>query len=198
MPPPSRRAADRPRRLRIASACSCAIVAAAVVVVVALSGGFATGNNRAAAGGPPTGTGTAVGQAFPAFRLTGTDGRPITNATVAGEKTLVWFTDVTCPPASAGDIARLDTQLGHKRFRVLVVFLNTDPPAPLLTAWRNTYARPDWLLAKAGGTTLAGTVKLSTLDTRYLLDAHGRIITVTNTPDIDDAYLAKLRAKVAA
>jgi cytochrome oxidase Cu insertion factor (SCO1/SenC/PrrC family) len=67
-------------------------VLAVVFVVTASFGLFAC-----APTGDPVGSGSAAGsskrEAFPDFELTGTDGKSVDKAALAGKPSIIWFTD---------------------------------------------------------------------------------------------------------
>jgi cytochrome oxidase Cu insertion factor (SCO1/SenC/PrrC family) len=187
------------RRVQAAVAGSVAIAALLAVIVLTLGAGSAGGGGD---GTVDAGTGTvdatqaSVGKPFPDFTLTAVDGRPVTKASLAGRKAIVWFTDSTCVPCQLGavQVARLDDQLGGEAFHVVAVFVNPAEPTGALRAWRARYARPDWQVAldEQG---LANTLRLRYLDTKVLLDEHGMILDVDPAP-VDTGYVRRLREAV--
>ncbi|HXF72433.1 MAG TPA: TlpA disulfide reductase family protein, partial [Actinomycetota bacterium] len=167
-----------------------------------LSGRREGGTGPAARSGP-AGSGAVLGSSlgpgdrFPAFRLVDADGRRVSNRTLAGEPTLVWFTTSYCVPCQVGArrVAGLDDALGGDAFRVLVVFVDPTEPTSALRSWRSRFGRDDWLLVEDVG--LARVVGLRFLDTKFLLDRAG-VIRDIDVRIADDAYLERIRELVAA
>jgi hypothetical protein len=176
----------------IAAATTMVVVAVFAVIVLALrddtSGSTATGTGGTASG--------AVGTAFPDFTLTGADGTPITRATLAGKKTLIWFTDSSCPdPDGLTRTAALDDELGGQAFTVLAVLVNLRAPSPTQREWRDAFGRPDWLIAPDERGALSTKVGGRALETKFLLDEHGTVLNVT-TDLVTDDYLTALREQI--
>lgn len=185
----ARAARIRRRRTQIATAVTVLVVAVFAVLVLALREDTA----GTAAGGAPSG---AVGTVFPDFTLTGVDGTPITRATLTGKKTLIWFTDSSCPdPDGLTRTAGLDDALGGQAFTVLAVLVNLRTPSPAQRQWRDAFGRPDWLVGADENGQLSSKVGLRALETKFLLDEHGTVLNVT-TSLVTDGYLTALRRQV--
>lgn len=136
-----------------------------------------------------------VGAPFPDFSVTDADGRVVTRQTLAGKPSIVWFTTSYCVPCQVGarPVARLDDELGGDAFNVLVLFVDpSEPPAALLD-WRSRFARADWMVAL--DTTLAGTVDLRFLDSKFLLDGTG-VIRNIDFNIADERYVELVRRQV--
>lgn len=143
----------------------------------------------------PSGTGVEVGAPFPTFSLTDAHGQTVSNATLAGKPSIVWFTTSYCEPCKVGArvVAALDDELGGDAFNVLVLFVDpAEPPAALLD-WRSEVARDDWIVAL--DTALATEVDLRFLDTKYLLDEAG-VIQDIDVNIADQRYVELVRGEV--
>lgn len=138
-----------------------------------------------------------VGERFADFRVTDVDGRIVTNESLRGKPTIVWFTTTYCVPCQVGArvVARLDDDLGGEAFKVLVLFVDPREQPGDLRQWRTEFAREDWTVAL--DTDLATRVELRFLDTKYLLDASGMIQDV-DVQIADDNYLDRIRKVVEA
>lgn len=194
----ARQAAARRRRNLIAVACGAIVVALlGVMVVVVAVNGSSTSDQTSATDGTIESTQAAVGKAFPDFTLTGVDGKKITKASLAGKKTLIWFTDSSCPDADGvQQTAQLDDKLGGQAFHVMAVLVNLRESSPELGEWRDAFGRPDWLVAPDSRGDLTTKVHLQALETKFLLDEHGTVVDVRAdlvTPD----YLNLLRQQAA-
>jgi AhpC/TSA family protein len=177
---------QRRRRTLIATAATALVVAVFAMIVLAV-------RDDASAGRTSSG---AVGSVFPEFTLTGADGTPITRATLAGKKALIWFTDSSCPdPDGLARTAELDDELGGQTFTVLGVLVNLREPSPAEREWRDAFGRPDWLVGPDERGELSSKVGLRTVETKYLLDEHGTVLNVT-TSLVTDGYLTTLREQV--
>lgn len=189
----TQRARVRRKRTLIAMACTAVVVAVFAVVAVAMHD-TTTAPSSAADDATGQAPGT-VGTEFPDFTLTSAGGEQITRASLAGMKTLVWFTDSSCPDADGiARTAALDDQLGRHGFRVLAVLVNLRQPSPLASEWRDAFGRPDWLVTADEQGALSTAVKLPAVETKFLLDEHGTVLNVS-TDLITDQYLALLREK---
>ena len=194
-------ASSSPARLRSRGVLVGAALAAVFLAV--LVGGYALSRDstpepsagaEAATQGPP-----AVGDRFAAFRLAEVDGRSLTLASLEGKPAIVWFTTSYCVPCQVGAraVARLDDELGGKRFNVLVVFVDPQESRSALTGWRERYANPDWLVALDSDAALANDVRLVSLDTKFLLDENGTVRNIDYAVAGDD-YVRLIRKEVDA
>jgi thiol-disulfide isomerase/thioredoxin len=186
----------RRSRARIAVAMSCAIAAAIVIVVIVFSVGSRGGGAQASTGTVDA-TDASVGRIFPDFTMTGLDGKQITKESLSGKKSIVWFTDSTCVPCQLGavKVRQFEESVGGEPLHVFAVFANTRELPSTLTSWRYTYGRADWRMALDARNALTQTVQLQYLDTKFLLDEHGKILDITSRP-VDENYLNLLREKV--
>ncbi|MDQ3767398.1 MAG: TlpA family protein disulfide reductase, partial [Actinomycetota bacterium] len=128
------------------------------------------------------------GNPFPTFSLTEADGRTLTNDSLEGKPSIVWFTTSYCIPCQQGAalVAKLDDELGGDAFDVLVVFVDPGEPTSALTDWRDRFANDDWMVALDDGT-LSQKVGLRYLDSKFQLDAGGTIRNV-DVVQADDNY----------
>jgi cytochrome oxidase Cu insertion factor (SCO1/SenC/PrrC family) len=196
----ARAARSRRQRIRIASGITVVAVCAVGLIVIALTGGFSSAGTSAT-NTTVDSTASSVGKTFPAFTLTSASGGTVTNSALSGQKSLIWFTDTTSDCAScapgATQVEQLDKQLGGNPFRVLLVFVNVDGPASTLTSWRDTYGQPGWIAAIDDQDQLASQVQIPCLDTKFLVDEHGKILNVNSDP-VDSNYLSMLRSKAGS
>jgi len=100
--------------------------------------------------------------------LTEADGRTLTNDSLKGKPSIVWFSTSYCVRAAL--ISRLDDELGGEAFDVLVVFVDPNEPMSALTSWRGEFANEDWTVALDDGNELSEKVGLRFLDSKFLLD----------------------------
>lgn len=142
-------------------------------------------------------TGLAVGNLFPDFRVTEASGHVLTRASLRGKPSIIWFTTTYCVPCQVGakTVADLDDELGGKAFNVLVVFVDPGEPVSEPVRWRSLFANADWLVALDRGLTLTQKVQLRYLDTKYLLDSAGRIVSL-DVSIADDKYVSRVRETV--
>jgi len=138
------------------------------------------------------------GKAFPTFSLTEADGRTLTNDSLKGKPSIVWFTTSYCVPCQQGAalVSQLDDELGGDAFDVLVVFVDPNEPVSALTSWREQFASDDWMVALDDGNELSEKVGLRFLDSKFLLDESGTIRNI-DVVQADDDYLKLLKEKVA-
>ncbi|MGH3757651.1 peroxiredoxin family protein [Actinophytocola sp.] len=186
-------AAQRKRRIRIATASAVTVLAIvfATVVVFQLDG---HDNAQATGSGGVDSTEGSVGRPFPDFELATLDGGKITNESLTGKKTLVWFTDAACAPCQVGavKVRKLNDELKDRAIRVVAVFVNPNEPEAALASWRDKYAGAEWAIALDSAAKLSTSVNLRFLDTKFILDARGTILDVHASP-VDSAYLDLLR-----
>jgi ABC-type cobalt transport system substrate-binding protein len=192
-------ARKRRRRVQVASMVTAGAVIVAIVIVIAVTRGFVGGNDQAA-GSTVTATQGSVGKPFPAFSLAAPGGGQVTKSSLLGKPSIVWFVGADssmCPScaSSALQVRQLDRNLGGSAFRVLLVFVNASGSASTLTAWRNAYGEPNWLVAADGGDQLAVKVKIPCLDTKLVLNRQGNIVGVNSTP-VDASYVSQLRGEL--
>src|SRR5713226_8490738 len=111
-------------------------------------------------------TGVRVGQAFPAFHITSTDGQTVTNASLRGGPAIIWYTTSYCAPCQGGAraVAKLYDQLGGNAFKVLVVFVDPGESTAALGQWRSQFGRPGWIVALDNDGALSKDVRLQYLD----------------------------------
>ncbi len=195
-----RRALRRRGRIYAIGAASVAVLFAALAVFLISKGGSSQPTAGAEASGSyepqvSIGSGTIQqGKPFPAFSVASVDSGVVTKDSLGGKPTIIWFTTSYCLPCQLGaqEVAKFDDQLGGNAFNVLVMFVDpSDRPSALLS-WREKFARPDWIIALDQNDTFARAVNLLALDTKFLLDAQGRLVDV-NTVQADSAYLALLQ-----
>jgi cytochrome oxidase Cu insertion factor (SCO1/SenC/PrrC family) len=193
----ARKRRQRRQRIQVASGITAVAVAAVVLIVIALTGGFSSAGTPATNAAVDS-TPASVGKMFPTFTLTAAAGGSITNHVLTGQKSLIWFTDTSscssCAPG-ATQVGQLDKELGGNAFRVLLVFVNVDGSPSALTSWQDTYGQPGWIAAVDNQDQLASQVQIPCLDTKFLLDEHGKILNVNSDP-VDSSYLSMLQQKV--
>lgn len=138
------------------------------------------------------------GNPFPAFSVTEADGRTLTNGSLEGKPSIVWFTNSYCIPCQQGAalVSELDDELGGDAFDVLVVFVDPSEPTAALTDWRDRFANDDWMVALDSDQKLTKAVGLRFLDSKFLLDESGTIRNI-DVVQADDNYLKLLREEVA-
>lgn len=194
-----RQRAERGRRRRkvvILSGIGAALAAFVVYVLVALgtsTGGTSSSPYSVAPSSNTNGPGhLAVGTPFPRFTMTEVSGNPITNSSLLGRPTLIWFTTSYCVPCQVGAkrVSRLEDDLGPGTLNVVVVFVDPKESPSDLQRWRQQFGRPDWEVGFDNG--LATQIQLQYLDTKYLLDRQG-VIRDVNVNIADDQYLTRLR-----
>jgi len=192
----ARAARTRTRRIYVASTITSVVLLAAVVIFTAVNGGF--GGGATTVGNAVNSTQSSIGKSFPAFTLTTATGSRITKSSLAGHKSLIWFTAMSaCPSCGPGalQVRQIDQQLGGNAFQVLLVFVNVTGPTSDLTSWRDTYGQSNWTVAADNQDQLALKVNIPCLDTKFVLDEHGNILDINSNP-VDSSYLTMLRQKV--
>ena len=136
-----------------------------------------------------------VGNVFPDFSVTDIDGQPISNDTLKGKPTIIWFTATWCTPCQIGAkrVTQFQNELGNNSLNVLVYFLDPNESADDLRNWRSQFGSPNWKLVLDNGPAEKFGIKF--LDSKYLLDKDG-VIKDFNTRIADDKYLALIRSMV--
>jgi len=139
------------------------------------------------------------GNPFPHFSLTEADGRTLTNDSLKGKPSIVWFTTSYCIPCQQGAalVSRLDDELGGEAFDVLVVFVDPNEPMSALTSWRGEFANEDWIVALDDGNDLSEKVGLRFLDSKFLLGENGTIVNI-DVAQADNRYLELVREEVTS
>src|SRR5712691_6402668 len=121
----ARRAAARKRRNRwIVTGGVFAAVFAGVLIILAVAGGSIEPRRNSPVSAPSSfqQTSIRVGAPFPDFRVTdAATGRVVTNASLEGKPTILWFTTSYCVPCQIGArlVTRLEDQIGGKPFNVV-------------------------------------------------------------------------------
>lgn len=142
--------------------------------------------------------GLKVGDTFPDFNVTEVDGKTISNDSLKGKPTIIWFTTSWCVPCQIGalDVSKLDDELSGNTFDVLVVFVDLKETPGDLQLWRKRFAREDWMVAFDNELTkLAARVNLRFLDSKFLLDKNG-VIKNIDFKQADENYLNTIRQTV--
>lgn len=135
-----------------------------------------------------------IGKAFPSFNVVDVDGASITNETLKGKPTILWFTTTWCTPCQIGaqKVTQLNKELG-KPLNVLVFFVDPRESESDLKSWRTKYADADWKLAFNNG--LAEKIGIQFLDSKYLLDKDG-VIKNFDTQLVNQQYLDLIKSTV--
>lgn len=169
----------------------CALPLAVIGLVYFYGGGFADHSSMQQQ--PESGKiGTSAGNIFPDFSIVDIEGASLSNKSLKGSPTIVWFTTTWCTPCQIGakKVAEFNKELGGK-LNILVFFVDPRESENDLRNWRNKYADTDWKLAFNNG--LAEKIGIQFLDSKYLLDKDG-VIRDFNTQIVNDQYLALLRS----
>lgn len=173
----------------------CALPLAVIGLVYFYGGGFADHSSMQQQ--PESGKiGTSAGNIFPDFSVVDIEGASLSNKSLKGNPTIVWFTTTWCTPCQIGakKVAQLQRELGDNRLNVLVFFVDPKESADDLRNWRSQFANPDWKLAFNNG--LAEKIGIRYLDSKYVLDKDG-VIKDFNTRIVDEQYLALIQSSVA-
>jgi thiol-disulfide isomerase/thioredoxin len=138
-----------------------------------------------------------VGNVFPDFSVIDIEGASLSNESLKGKPTIIWFTTTWCTPCQIGakKVAQLQKELGDNKLNILVFFVDSKESAGDLRNWRNQFANPDWKLAFNNG--LAEKIGIRYLDSKYFLGSDG-VIQDFNTSMADDQYLALIRSTANA
>lgn len=107
----------------------------------------------------------------PAFRLSAIGGGTITNETVSGKPTILWFTTTYCVPCQLGaeEVKKIDDDLGGQVFNVVMIFIDPRETDKDLLFWKKNFANEDWLMTH-GNEQLLRDYQIRSLDTQHLLD----------------------------
>ena len=136
-----------------------------------------------------------AGSPFPEFSLVDIDGNKVTNDSLSGKPSILWFTTSWCVPCQIGakEVAKLDDELGGDAFTVLVVFVDPRESADDLRRWKQSFGNNDWVVAFDNQSDpLAQKINLKFLDTKYLIDGSG-IIRDVNLQIANERYLGVVR-----
>jgi peroxiredoxin len=129
----ARRTARRQRTARHAGYAAVGLIAAALVTVAVVSGGASGGGSvdqTTGSGGGPT-----VGAIAPAFALTDVvSGKRVTLSTLAGQKTLLFFSEGVGCQACMVQAADLQRSTALTADGIKLVSVTTDPPGDLAQA----------------------------------------------------------------
>lgn len=143
-------------------------------------------------------TGLNVGDTFPDFSVTDVDGKTITNNSLRGKPTVIWFTASWCIPCQIGakQVSKLENDLGENAFNVLVVFVDPKEQDSDLINWKKQFANNDWRVGFDNKTTpLAQKVNLKFLDSKFILDKNG-VIKNIDFKQADENYLNTIKQVV--
>ena len=180
----ARRRQHRHRLMRWGGIGAVSLIAVALVAVAVVGGGNGTSQGAdnisgATAGGP------ALGTIAPNFSLTNViTGRPVTRASLAGHKTLLFFSEgVGCQPCII-QTADLEKSQAFARTGIRLVSITTDPPSALAQAAGQYAIRtpmladPSTSMSAAYGMLGHGGMQHPTQDGHafMLLDAKGRVL----------------------
>lgn len=179
--------------LLIAVLC-CALPLAVIGLIYFYGGGFTDHSSMQQQ--PESGKiGTSVGNIFPDFSVVDIEGMSLSNKSLKGKPTIIWFTTTWCTPCQIGakKVAQLQNELGGRKLNMLVFFVDPKESADDLRNWRNQFANPDWKLAFNNG--LAEKIGIQFLDSKYLLDKNG-VIKDFNTRIADGQYLSLIQSVV--
>jgi len=176
----ARRRQHRHRLMRWGGIGAVSLIAVALVAVAVVGGSQGADNmSGSAAGGP------ALGTIAPNFSLTNViTGRPVTRASLAGHKTLLFFSEgVGCQPCII-QTADLEKSQAFARTGIRLVSITTDPPSALAQAAGQYAIRtpmladPSTSMSAAYGMLGHGGMQHPTQDGHafMLLDAKGRVL----------------------
>lgn len=143
-------------------------------------------------------TGLNVGDTFPDFSVTDVDGKTITNNSLRGKPTIIWFTASWCIPCQIGakKVSKIENDLGENAFNVLVVFVDLKEQNSDLINWKKQFASSDWIVGFDNKTTpLAQKVNLKFLDSKFILDKNG-VIKNIDFKQADENYLNTIKQVV--
>ena len=186
-----------------------------LVAVLAFCLGLAAYQSRPGKSETNTVQGTEIGGPF---TLTASDGKPFTQANLAGRPYAIYFGFTRCPevcPTTLAKLARLRTRLGRDGEKVAIIFVSVDPghdkPADI-GRYVTLFGTPitgltgnDAQLAaieKAYGVYVAkvpqpgGDYTIDHTAAVYLMGADGQFRTFLDHDETDEASLAKLKQLV--
>lgn len=172
----------------------CALPLAVIGLIYFYGGGF-TDHSSMQQQAESLKVGALVGNIFPVFSVTDVDGASITNETLKGKPTILWFTTTWCTPCQIGakKVAQLQNELGGNELNILVFFVDPRELADDLRNWRSQFANPDWKLAFNNG--LAEKIGIQFLDSKYLLDKDG-VIKNFDTQLVNQQYLDLIKLTI--
>jgi len=184
------------KKTLLAAILCCALPIAVIGLVYFYGGGF-TDHSSMQQQTESRKVSASVGNAFPDFSAIDIEGVSLSNQSLKGKPSIIWFTATWCTPCQIGakKVAQLQRELGDNRLNVLVFFVDPKESADDLRNWRSQFANPDWKLAFNNG--LAEKIDIRYLDSKYLLGNDG-VIKDFNTSIADDQYLALIRSAVNA
>ncbi len=175
----------------------CCVLPLAVIGLIFFYGGGFTDHSSMQQQPESQKVDVSVGNVFPNFSVIDIEGASLSNESLKGKPTIVWFTTTWCTPCQIGakKVAQLQGELGDNKLNVLVVFVDPKESESDLRNWRSQFANPDWKLAFNNG--LAEKIGIRYLDSKYLLGSDG-VIKDFNTSIADDQYLTLVRSAVNA
>lgn len=194
----------RPHHVGLAAMTAIAVIAAGIGISGAFVGSSPLVTGRAAIGGP--------------FTLVDDAGAPVTQATLAGKPSVIYFGYTFCPevcPTTLSDLSRWISQLGPDADKLNYVFVSIDPerdtpkvmheyvssfdkhirgftgtPAQIAKIAKEYRVYYARIPSKDGGYLMNHTALL------YLMDAHGSFVGTIAYEEADTLAIAKLKRLV--